>query len=392
MKDFFEEPQKKRIKKRKIAIVSAIILLIILSISIIIIYHKNIQAREWIDVHIFRKEIMQNDVIKIELADTENSNIYAYSRYVGVLNKNKFDIYTSLGNKQITLDINVQNPIFNSTNRFLVVAEDMGQKFYVVEEQKLIWESNIEGKISQIHINENGYVAAIVTGTSSESIVIMYDNQGKLLFKTYLSSTKAIGISISKDNKFLAVAEVDISGTAVQSNIKIISMDTAIKKPEDAIQKTYKSEIGRLIINLEYQNKNKLVCMYNDVVTVIEDEQEKLICQNEEKNSSYKSIELNNSIVYVQEKLSGLFTADSHVYFMDLENMNKKEYVVHSVIKKLYAKGNSVALNLGTQIEFINKQGRLVKRYIANKEITNISLSENLAVIVYMDKIEIVNL
>ena len=392
MKDYFEEPQKKRIKKRKVVIVGIIILLIILAISIVVIYHKNIEVREWIDIYIFRKEIMQDNLSKIELVDIEDSNIYAYSRYIGVLNRNKFDIYTSLGNKEITLDMQVQKPIFNSTNRFLVIAEDRGQKFYVIEDQKMIWESSVEGNISQIYVNENGYVGIIVTGTSSESVIIIYDSDGDLLFKTYLSSTKAISMSISKDNKFLAIGEVDISGTVVQSSIKIISIDTAIKTPEDAIKKTYKSEMGRLIINLEYQNKNKLVCMYDDVITVIENEQESIISDNNDKKISYKSIELNNSVVYVQEKLSGLFTADSYVNFIDLENMDKKEYIIDSSVKELYSKGNSIAINLGTQIEFVNRQGGLVKRYIANQEVTNISLSENLAAIVYMDKIEIVNL
>ena len=51
-----------------------------------------------------------------------------------------------------------------------------------------------------------------------------------------------------------------------------------------------------------------------------------------------------------------------------------------------------MALNLGTEIEFINTDGWLVKRYVANQEITNIVVSDNLAGIIYRDKIEIVNL
>lgn len=51
-----------------------------------------------------------------------------------------------------------------------------------------------------------------------------------------------------------------------------------------------------------------------------------------------------------------------------------------------------IALNLGTEIEFINTDGWLVKRYLAKQEITNIVISDNIAGIIYRDRIEIINL
>ena len=55
-------------------------------------------------------------------------------------------------------------------------------------------------------------------------------------------------------------------------------------------------------------------------------------------------------------------------------------------------KGNLIALNLGSEVEFINTSGWLVKRYIAEQEITSIVLSNSVAGIIYRDKIEIINL
>ena len=58
----------------------------------------------------------------------------------------------------------------------------------------------------------------------------------------------------------------------------------------------------------------------------------------------------------------------------------------------MYTYGNIIALNLGTEIEFINTDGWLVKRYVANQEITNIVVSDSIAGIIYRDKIEMINL
>ena len=69
-----------------------------------------------------------------------------------------------------------------------------------------------------------------------------------------------------------------------------------------------------------------------------------------------------------------------------------KQYTASSVTKELYTYGNIIAINLGTEVEFISTDGWLVKRYVANQEITNIVVSDSIAGIIYRDKIEIINL
>ena len=73
------------------------------------------------------------------------------------------------------------------------------------------------------------------------------------MFTTFLASTRAVDVSISNDNKYLAIAEVDTSGTMVQSYIRIMSIDKAEEDPTNATEKTYTSEAGRLITNVKYQ-------------------------------------------------------------------------------------------------------------------------------------------
>ena len=57
---------------------------------------------------------------------------------------------------------------------------------------------------------------------------------------------------------------------------------------------------------------------------------------------------------------------------------------------KTYA--NKIALNLGSSVEYINTNGWIVKKYISEKEVKDIVLSENIVGIVYKDKVEISNL
>lgn len=392
MKDYWIEPEEKKVNKKKLVISIVIFILLIISITISIIYLKNKDFREWIDKNIFRKEVMQDNVTTIDLKENQNSNIFAFNKYIGILEKNKFNIYSNTGNKEKELDMEINNPLFDSANRFLIVGENKGQNVYLITDKEISWNTSIEGNISQVNVNKNGYVAIVIVDTSYKAVIAMYNPQGKEMFKTYLSSTRVADVSISNDNKYLAIAEIDTSGTIIQSNVKIISIEKAESDPTNSVEKIYKGDNSKLIVNVEYQDKNKLSCMYTDSIHIIEEEQDDILIENKDKKIIFQTIELTNNAISVEEQSSGLFTADSVVSIINIENKETKQYTVNYIVKEIYTYNNIIALNSGTEIEFINTSGWLVKRYIANQEITNIVVSDNVAGIIYRDKIEIINL
>ena len=200
MKDIFENKDGRKLNRKKLTIL-IILFIIIFAIITSIFYLFNNETRKWIDKNLFRKEVKQDNVATIELKE-EQSNIYAFNKYIGILNKNKFSIYNNTANKEDELEIEISNPIFDSANRFLAIAENQGNKLYIIADKAIAWENNVDGEISQIHINKNGYVAVVIVNTSYKTIIVMYDPQGKEMFKTYLSSTRTADVSISNDNKY----------------------------------------------------------------------------------------------------------------------------------------------------------------------------------------------
>ncbi len=396
MKDFWaeqmDEIKNPELNKKRLLITIIVIFIIVISIIIIGLYNTNNKAREWIDINIFRKEILKDESIIIDLKENQNANIYAFNKYIGVLSKTKFLIYGSTGNKEKTLDIQISNPIYDSANRFLAIAENKGKKFYLIEDKEIAWEEEVEGNIAQIITNKNGYVALVIVDTSYKTVIKMYNSQGKLMFNSYLSSTRAIDVSISNDNRHLAIAEVDTTGSVIQSNIRILSIDKAETDATNSLENTYKGEANKLITNIKYQDKNKLVCMYTDSIHLIENDEDITLIDNTNKKIMFQSVDLRNTACSIEEKSSGLFTADSIVNIINIENKLTKQYTADSVTKEIYTYGDIIALNLGTEIEFINKGGWLVKRYVAEQEITNIVVSDNIAGIIYRDSIEIINL
>ena len=396
MKDFWKEPKEtkeKKVNKKKviITIIAIIITLFLIIISAIYINNKNV--RLWIDKNIFRKEVIQNNLPTIELNESDTQNVYAFNKYIGVLSKNQFVIYDNSGKKQDELNIEITKPIFNSNGRHLVIAEEKGQKVYLITDKGIAWEKCVEGNISQVEVNKNGYVAITIVDTINKTVVAVYDNTGNWLFNNILSTTRVVSTSLSNDNKYLALAEIDTSGTQIQSSIKVMSIEEGKNNPSNSIKKVYNSEKGDLITEIKYQEKDKLLCMYTDKIDVIKtDETTETISENKDKKVSFTSISLSNSAVMLEEKSSGLFTADSIVSIINPDNKNISTYTTEAVTKEIYTYDNIIGLNLGAEVEFINTSGWLVKKYTAEQEITNIVLSNSMAGIVYRDKIELINL
>lgn len=392
MVDFWEK-EEKRLNKKKIVALIIIIILIIGFITIAIIYNKNKYLRNWIDINVLQKEKIQNNLQSIEYDEIDDGNIYAFNKYIGILNKNNFMIYDNTGKKQNELTLEISKPIFKCNNRYLAVAEEKGQKIYMIEDKDIIWEASVEGNISQITVNKNGYIAITIVDTSYKTVVALYNNQGEHLFNIYLSSTRVIATTISNDNKNIAIAEIDTSGTIPQSNIKIVSIDEGKNNPSESIKTIYNGVNEELITNIKFQDKNKLVCMFTDKIAVIKNDGTVDIIQDYKgKKISFATIELSNTSLIVEEKSSGIFTADSLVNVINSDNKNVSLYTAESVTKEIYTIDNTIALNLGSEIEFINTNGWLLKRYIAEQEINKIVLTNSIAGIVYRDKIEIINL
>ena len=261
MKDYWEEPEikNKKINAKKIILSIVIAILVVAIIVIVALYMTNSVFRNWIDIEIFRKEITQEGVVTIELDEGESSNIYAFNKYIGILSKNQLTLYNSSGANENNLEVQISNPLFDSANRFLIIGESNGKKVYMIEDKEIIWNSEVEGNISKVYVNKNGYVAVIMTGTSYKSEVQVFDPEGNSLFISFLSYTMAVDVAISNDNKYLAIAEVDTSGTIIQSNVRITSIEKAKTDPLNSIEKNYKREQNKLLDNIAYQDKDRMV-------------------------------------------------------------------------------------------------------------------------------------
>ena len=385
--------EKKFNKKKIILTISIGIILLIIGITMVV-YYSSSDARNFLDQYLFRKNITQEKLNSIELNYNSNVNVFAYNKYICVLAENKLIEYNNSGNIEKEIDLEISDPVYSVNDKYIAISEKNGSKINLISDSEILWSKDVDGQISKVNVNNNGYVSLIITGTSYKSVISVYDNNGEELFKTYLSTTTAIDTDISDNNQYMAFAEVNTTRTTIQSNVKIVSIEKAKEAPSESIIYTSEAKNNQLILGIKYQGNDKLVCMYDNEITVLQnDENTSIMNLSEEgKNINFANINLNKNIFRTVEETEGLFNTNT---VLEIKNVDKDKLVVYTVegaVKYVYSYNDIIAVNLGQEIEFINTSGWLLKRYYSTQEIQNVVIGNGIAGVVYQDRVEIINL
>ena len=388
LKDFYFE---KEYIIKKVIKISILVLTMITILTFIIIYFNEQEFRRWVDMNILRKDIKTSDVASIDLDTNKNNQIYCYGSNICILNDKNLKVYGSSGQEITNISVEINSAIFDSNGNYLAIAEKNGQNICTIYDKTFLWKQHIDGEILQISMNPNGYVAVVTTDTTYKSIITVLDQNGKIVLKNYLSSSRVIDVTISHDNKYVAFSELDTSSALIKSTIKIISVDKALENPEEAIIYTYTADDSKMVLNINYQEKGLLTCIFdNTIEAIFQNNVEKKL--DIEKNITFVSCDLKDDIVYIREEDTGIFNSKSSVNIINISNNHKNVYNIEEVIKEIYTYKDIIGINVGTEMYFINTKGMLIKKYSSKQEITNVLLSDNLAIIIYKDRIHIIEL
>ena len=385
--------EKPRIHSKKNMIKMCIfILMVICVVFILASYLIHDEFRNMVDTKIIRKEISESMAEIIEVNSDSNPYIYAYDKYITVLSKNVLTFYNQDANVSTKIDVNVKTPYMTSNDKYLVLAENNGQKLYLILDSGIKWEKDVDGEIYRVSVNKNGYISVVLKNTTYKSLIITYDAEGEELFRYYVATDYAICAEISDNNKYLAIGQIDYSGTIVKSIIKMISVDSVIENSQNSILYTYESESSKILNNICFNSKNEAICMFDSYIqkiTTLSDER----IYDIKNEDIFVDINLGDNIIRIEKESSGLF---AYQYQMNIKNTTGKSdklYILENDIpKEIKATQNLICIKLANEVRIVNSSGWLVKRYTTNREIQDIVFGDNIMGIVYNNKIEVINL
>lgn len=343
----------------------------------------------------------------------DNSYSYAYGNNIAVLNNNILTIYNKNAKKMSSIEVSISIPKFASSGNYLLLADENDDNIYLINNDILEWQKNIDGKVSQLAVNSKGAVAISLSETTYKSIIIMYDVIGNENFKNYLSSSTVTSLALSENSAYLSYIEINTNNVYVDSCVKTISVEKAKKDPANAVIYTYSlDDKTTLLLNIKYK-KQKLVLYADDGIYILEKNNKTKLADISDK-TSFATINLNGFLATINisnntdnkennnvnnENIinNETQTSEDNNEKYELTTINvltnkKTTYLISETVKSIYSNENIIALNTGNNVEFIDTNGWLIKRFIQTQNFKNIIIGNNFAIIIYKDKIEIIKL
>ena len=371
-----------------------IVFLIIFSIVVITArYATEEDFRYMIDKNILKKIVDEesSSVSQIEINQDMNPFIFAYDKYINVLSKNVLNQYNKYGTQVGKINVNISVPVYDTNDKYLALADLNGQKIYMISGLSILWEQNLEGNISKVSINKNGYVSVVVTGTTYKTVIVVIDPEGKILFRYFLSNSYVPTISISNNNKYLAIGEIDYKGSIISSTVKILSIDLAQKEPDNAIINSYKSDNNAIILDIVYDD-NYATCRFDKYVQRVDEKTNERILDITD-DYLFLDIGLDKNLTFISKEQSGVFSFQYGLTIEDRKSKFQHLYIIDKdVPKSMVVRGDDIVLNFGDDIKVISKGGKLLKEFKSATEVKDMVLGDGILGIIYQNKIDIVNL
>ena len=368
------------------------LLILFLVFAFVLVYILSPDVRFFIDEKIIGKYVNEENATEIYLNAQNNPQIIVYDNNIGVLEKGELAIYNKSGqlvNMNEKLYIPMATPIIKTNDKHLVLVEKKGKKVFLINDDKIIWNRELDFNINNVNVNTNGYV--VVTGSNSiyKSIVAVINNEGEELFNIYISSNIVVDAEISNDNKILAIAEVNYSKPVVESIIKYISVDKAMNDPTNSEIKTYKQ--NKLIVDITFKSKDLLLAHYSkEVFRYTKSEEEKIYDISE--NTQFIDLKSGKNIIVLEQVKEGVFSEEYQLTILNDRGKTKGIYKIGKFVpKELKISRNYIAVNLGQEALFLTIDGWEKKKYEPNKEIREVLISEKLGTVLYKNSFNIVD-
>ena len=367
-----------------------IFMAIIIAITIIVVIYLNPNKNN-------NNKLPQKDFKTIDISSGEQ--VYTYDSYIYIYGKAGIKI---MKEQNIILEDNfsLENPYVVTSYDKIAICDNNGKVIRIYSNSGHMYTINTVNNILGFTINKNGFLSIILKNNNNYQIDI-YNKAGDNIYSIKDISYDQgvpVGISISEDNKVLAVSYVQTTSATLDSNIVFYSV-----QDNKLFGGFIKQEQVAGII--KFVDNSNLICISDKEIFIIKSNS----TQNAEQSKEIYKKPLNNVLNDVKF-LDGIgyLVCYGQSILNSEEAMEENTLVFYNQsggeIGKYYKKGQSItnitANKYGAIVEegrlftAINTSGRKIWEYQATQDIKDVIFYENSnkAIIVTNTQIKIVKI
>lgn len=333
-----------------------------------------------------------------EIADSfatlkiENISQVEAGKSLLVLTNSELELYGNNSNVEYQENMITTGLHYHACEEYMVAATKDDNSLYLLKGSELVWKNDFKWTILNVSVNKNGYVTVIYSQSGRKSCIKIFKPTGEELFTTYLGSTYALDVEMSNDNKKLYIAEIDTEGIKIKSNIKIIEI-TELETTLEPKVETILIGTDELITDIEFSSQNELLILKDTGIVKIDSEKNtEEIGTFDVKSTLFSSIKDMKHPIAIEKVSTGIFTNETNLKIYREDEV--LEVKIEQTPQSIDTMNDRIALNLGDEVLFLNTNGKVLKRYELENQLSAVKLYNqgSLAALVFRDRIELVKL
>lgn len=296
--------------KKNTVIKIIILILIVVSVSLLI-YVNQTPTFLTKTIKLFNKNYEYN-APSYELVNHE-------SIFAEKLSDNKFIISThektevlsqNLKN-EATMSFSGEKPTIKTSNdKFLIMHKDTNKALFVDGSKNI--PVNCSGSILTGAVNKNGYFALVTEEKGFKAQIIVYNKNGKELYKWHSAENYITDVDISDSNDMVIASTVEYVENKLKS--KILVFNTSKELPEEVL-------IDNMAVKISFTGNSKFVVIGSESISAYSTST-KMLWQKSYEGKHLIAYKLKDSKIALAIGTSNLATETSSVYLL---NDNGKE-------------------------------------------------------------------
>jgi hypothetical protein len=355
---------------------------VILSIIFLVLIYLFFEYSTIIGFNLSKKT--EYKFVKINDIMYENNEYYNYNNEFLVYYDNTIRTYNNSAKKtwEYKLEKNFIPNIYIK-DKYMVVSNNSTGNVYLFESKNEVTNKKIDGKISNIFIDNNGNIAVEYSTSGYKKIVTVFDKYGKDKYSAYIDASSIIDISMQNNASKLIITQVVANSLTIGTKISVIDINK-----NDKIEEIFKLDNSYIFNNKVYNE---------DYVAVLNDRIDKYNLSNLETKNLIKLNLNQTNFIALSDNYYTIIEMENEKYKLinnKFDNTNISEYILESIPKYIKNTGLLTYIVNENNLIVVNKWGVQVANIKIDYSPKDIIVFDNekSVALIYSDKIEIVRL
>lgn len=331
------------------------------------------------DIPINEENSMQASSRIIAVKNSYAAKYESYKSKLLCASETMLTCYSARGDVEWKSDIHLSAPILKIAGDYILTAEEHGQKLYLFNDKKKLWETQSENNIVSADVSENGDVVIVTDKEHYKGAVTVLNRKGEVVYQWNSGKYDILDADISASSRILAVSLLNTdSGADTKVSFFHINETESFKSLdlEDSI--AYDLEFCGEVLNAVSDNKMIGINTNGEIAWTYEygdkvlnkykfEESGYKLCVFDDKNHTQISVITNRGAKRATFETStfpdNIFILDGYVLYnnerkLTMSNISGKHSKVYNCTRDIYnlfiLDKNNIAVVYNSSIEFIN--------------------------------------